>query len=254
MNISTLRKKHHPPTYSKTDSETTKRQAEKGNATTRKSLSERDYRYIRDLIYKETRINLGDAKRELVTARLGKRLRATGIASFEAYCKELKNESNAGELYHLIDAISTNHTFFFREVAHFNFLEQRILPEFDAGHLGSGNEMKVWSCACSTGEEPYTLALIGKFDLQQSHPEINLRITATDVDPRLLERARAACYQSSSLKDLPQEWRERAFTPVAADLLRLQAAYRGDVDWQEQDIRVLMPPGRFHLIRNMKFC
>ena len=95
-------------------------------------MRDSDYDFIRELVYSHSRINLGPDKRELVSARLGKRLRATNITSISDYCRFLQQKESGDELAHLIDAISTNHTFFFREPQHFEFLTKTLIPEMEA--------------------------------------------------------------------------------------------------------------------------
>lgn len=173
-------------------------------------LTNQDYTYIRELIYKETRINLGESKRELVSARLGKRLRANSLGSYTEYCKMLQSQPNSGELYHLIDAISTNHTFFFREINHFNFLNSTILPQFANGELGPNKELKIWSCACSTGEEPYSLA-IALEDFLENLPNSDWRIECSDISNRVLDFAKKGIYDADRLKNVKGEWIKRYF-------------------------------------------
>jgi hypothetical protein len=123
-------------------------------------MRENEFEFIRGLVYEHSRINLSPDKRELVSARLGKRLRATNLASVSDYCQLLKSESG-DELAHLIDAISTNHTFFFREIAHFDFLSKVVLPEMDARAAQEHwTQFNVWSAACSSGEEPFSIAMV----------------------------------------------------------------------------------------------
>ena len=204
MNLNVLKKNNSTP------SSRDRKRAGNGATGDRRALSDIDYAFIRDLIYRETRINLGDSKRELVTARLGKRLRATGISSFKAYCKKLKDDPNAGELYHLIDAISTNHTFFFREINHFNFLQQRILPEFDSGQLGNGRELNFWSCACSTGEEPYSVSIILSEHFEKS-PGKTWKLNCSDISTRVLNFASKGIYEHEKLKQVKPEWQRKYF-------------------------------------------
>lgn len=173
-------------------------------------ISSQDYTFIRDLIYKETRINLGDSKRELVSARLGKRLRANNLGSYTEYCQLLQSNPNSGELYHLIDAISTNHTFFFREINHFNFLNSNILPEFASGRFGSSKELKIWSCACSTGEEPYSLA-VSLEEFFGNKPGSDWKIQCSDISNRVLDFASKGIYDRERLKNVKPEWMKRYF-------------------------------------------
>lgn len=178
--------------------------------TPKNKITDQDYSFIRDLIYRETRINLGDSKRELVSARLGKRLRAHSLGSYTEYCKMLQADSSSGELYHLIDAISTNHTFFFREINHFNFLNSQILPEFAAGHLGNPRELKIWSCACSTGEEPYSVAIaLDQFFSRNNGT--NWSIQCSDISNRVLDFASKGIYDRDRLKNVKADWLKQYF-------------------------------------------
>ncbi len=174
------------------------------------AISDRDYAFIREIVYRETRINLGNNKRELVAARLGKRLRMLGISSFNAYCSLLKDRSSGEELYHLIDAISTNHTFFFREANHFNFLNSSILPAFERGEIGDSRSMRLWSCACSTGEEPYSVAISLAERVGMNSPA-SWHIECTDISTRVLRFASKAVYTEAHLQQVNPKTRKRYF-------------------------------------------
>ena len=154
-----------------------------------------DYQFIREIVYQHSRINLGPDKQELVSARLGKRLRATGKNSVEDYCALLREPAGQEELGNLIDVISTNHTYFFREEAHFTTLRDVILPELERRREKERwPSLRVWSAACSSGEEPYTIAMalheyFGTRGGTWSH-----QIEATDISTRILAKAQAAIY------------------------------------------------------------
>ena len=196
--------------FSPIDLEVLREQTQRCSVSARKGLSDKDYAFIRELVYRETRINLGDSKRELATARLGKRLRATGIPDFSTYCKMLKSNSNSGELYHLIDAISTNHTFFFREINHFNFLNQKVLPEFANGRLDRSNTLRIWSCACSTGEEPYSIAIT----LEEFFENVAgkaWQLQCSDISTRVLDFASKGIYDRDRLQQVRPEWHRKYF-------------------------------------------
>ncbi len=122
----------------------------------------------------------------------------------------MKNDPNNGELFHLIDAISTNHTFFFREINHFNFLNQTILPQFANGQLGNSNSLKVWSCACSTGEEPYSIA-ITLAEFLKTKPEAKWEIQCSDISTRGRDFASKAIYDESRLQQIQANWRQKHF-------------------------------------------
>ena len=202
--------KNKQESFSPVDLDILRAQAQRGADFTRKSLSDRDYAFIRDLIYRETRINLGDSKRELVTARLGKRLRATRHGSYSEYCKMLKDDPNSGELYHLIDAISTNHTFFFREINHFNYLNQSIMPDFSAGQLGRSSAFRVWSCACSTGEEPYSVAITMEEYFGRAGRG-DWALECSDISTRVLDFAVKGIYDKDRLQQVRPEWQRKYF-------------------------------------------
>ncbi len=157
-------------------------------------MRDSDYEFIRELVYHHSRINLGPDKKALVSARLGKRLRATNISSITDYCRFLQEDSD-DELAHLIDAISTNHTYFFREKQHFDFLRTTVVPEMIQRQARERwISFNVWSAACSSGEEPYSIAigLSEQFGRQPSWP---WKIEATDISNRVLKKARLGVYQ-----------------------------------------------------------
>lgn len=163
-------------------------------------MRENEFEFIRGLVYKHSRINLGPDKRELVSARLGKRLRATNLETVQDYCSFLQAQHDGEELGHLIDAISTNHTFFFREIAHFDFLKQTIVPEMKARATAERwPQFNVWSAACSSGEEPYSIAMQLDECLGRTWA---WHIQATDISHRILDKARAAIYRDDTVGKL----------------------------------------------------
>jgi chemotaxis protein methyltransferase CheR len=155
------------------------------------------------IAYEIAGIQLREGKEGLVRSRLAKRLRALGLASYDDYLARVA--ADAGELSQMVDALTTNKTNFFREPAHFDFLRDRLLPA-----LGP-RPVRVWSAGCSTGEEPYTLAMV----LRDALPEAALRETrvlATDISPRVLAHARAGRYAEAVAEEVPAELRRRHFT------------------------------------------
>jgi chemotaxis protein methyltransferase CheR len=169
-------------------------------------MRESDYQFIRDLVYSHSRINLGPDKKELVSARLSKRLRETKITSISDYCRFLQDqesEASEEELSHLIDAISTNYTFFFREHEHFDFLTKHVLPEMAKRRAAEKwASFNVWSAACATGEEPYSIA-ITLAEQMGANPTWPWRIEATDISHRALQRARVGIYRDESVSKTP---------------------------------------------------
>jgi chemotaxis protein methyltransferase CheR len=171
------------------------------------ALTDRDLASIISLVYRKSGITLHEGKRALVTARLHKRLRAVGARSFSEYLSFVEHDHSGDELVMLLDAIATNHTSFFREAEHFAFLQTRIVPEWLAAHgggPGSLESLDIWSAACSSGEEPYTLAMT----LLQTLPErerTRFRILASDLSTKALRMAEAGVYRIEKVQDLPIE-------------------------------------------------
>jgi chemotaxis protein methyltransferase CheR len=119
---------------------------------------------------------------------------------------------------------------------------------------GEGQSLRVWSAGCASGEEPYTVAILFRRRLLPAAPGSRLELVATDIDPHLLERARAGCYAGGSLRELPEEWREDAFERVG-DEWCIKGLYREGIEWRCEDIREQMPDGPFAVIlcRNLVF-
>lgn len=164
-------------------------------------MRDSEFDFIRGLVYERSRINLTPDKRQLVSARLGKRLRATRVPTIGEYCRMLQEPGAEQELGHLIDAISTNHTFFFREIAHFDFIRDKALPELRSRAAKERwNRLNFWSAACSTGEEPYSLAMT----LADHAGPLHWQIEATDISRRVLQKAAAGIYHDETVSRLPQ--------------------------------------------------
>lgn len=162
-----------------------------------------DYQFIRETVYRHSRINLGPDKQELVTARLGKRLRATGLTTIGEYCDLLRTPAGVEELGNLIDVISTNHTYFFREEAHFAALRDIILPDLiKRRERENWPALRVWSAASSSGEEPYSIAIALEEFFANRTPAWNRQIEATDISSRILAKAEAAIYPADVVSRL----------------------------------------------------
>jgi chemotaxis protein methyltransferase CheR len=171
------------------------------------TLADADYEFLRRLVYEHSRIHLGPDKRALVSGRVAKRLRALNISSYHEYCQWLKTQADAEELTDLVDVISTNHTHFFREEKHFDWLRAAQLPQWRRGH-DEHETFRAWSAASSTGEEPYTLAIVLAewFGLDG-----NWTIDATDISTRVLARAEQAIYDGEKIAPIPRELLRRYF-------------------------------------------
>ncbi len=174
-------------------------------------LSDRDFRRFSALVYDKCGINLHDGKKELVRARLGKRLRETGFVDFKAYYKFLSEDEAGDELVLMLDAISTNLTKFFREEKHFHFLTQTVFPSYLGGKKQRRfRKIRSWSAGCSSGEEPYSLAMSMLEYFGQGTPS-DMKILATDISTKVLAKAQRGVYPAARLANVPQGLIRRYF-------------------------------------------
>ena len=168
-----------------------------------------DFEALRSLVKQVTGIALSDQKRELVYGRLARRLRALDIRTFRDYRNLLASDSD--ELVQFCNAITTNLTAFFREPHHFEHLRDEVLRPLVAKN--ALNRFRIWSAACSTGEEPYTLAMT-VLESMADPSRHDLKILATDLDSDVLGKARRGVYLADRLRTLSAERRNKFFTPV----------------------------------------
>ena len=172
--------------------------------TSNSELNDKDFELFRKLIFKHSGISLNTTKKNLVRSRLGKRLRTCGISTFRDYYKHVTCDSNGSreELVLMIDAIATNKTSFFREKNHFEFLKKTVIPELLEKKRGSDLRIRVWSAACSSGQEPYTLSMTLS-DAIQNLNSFNVKILATDISTKVLKTASAGVYDKEDVEDIP---------------------------------------------------
>ncbi len=160
-----------------------------------------EFERIRRLAHDESGLDLKRGKEGLVSARLAKAMRRGGFATFESYCDHVLGDSGGEALEEMIDALTTHHTSFFREPSHFDFLAAAAQAEFhDAATL------RIWSAACSTGEEAYSIAF---HLLRAGLAPAGFRILASDISTRALATARQGVYAAEDLEQMPESWRRR---------------------------------------------
>lgn len=165
-------------------------------STKEQAMRARDFDRIRRLAYDHCGVDLA-GKQILVAARLGKKVRELGLSSFEEYCEHVQHDTSGGAFTAMIDALTTNHTSFFREIRHFDFLRDVILPG-----LPASVPISIWSAACSSGEEPYSIAF-GLIEALGAAAFSRVSITATDISTRVLKKAQDGLYPASTLTGLP---------------------------------------------------
>jgi chemotaxis protein methyltransferase CheR len=167
------------------------------------SITPQEFEQIRRLAYDKFGLDLRNGKEHLVSARLGKKIREARFRSFREYYEHVVQDRTGEALTAMIDALTTNYTSFLREPAHFDFLQQTILPE-----LSDRSQISIWSAACSTGEEPYTIA----FSLLEKLgrvPSSKISILATDISTRVLATAQKAVYPGERFQSFSQDMQRK---------------------------------------------
>lgn len=172
-------------------------------------LSEREFRKISDLVYEHCGINLHTGKKELVRARLAKRIRIGRFTNFQQYMKHVLDDKTGMEFSVLVDALSTNLTSFFREAQHFEYLQKKFLPGLLERKRKKRNfRIRAWSAGCSSGEEPYSIA-ITLFEAVQGQGRWDVRVLATDISISMLETAQNGVYSEERIAPVPKIQRSK---------------------------------------------
>jgi chemotaxis protein methyltransferase CheR len=182
-------------------------------------LTDADFQFLRRFVYDECGISLSEQKRQLVQGRLARRLRALRLADFGSYCELLRRDPQS-ELGELASVISTNVTSFFREMHHYDLLVNELLPAWLERKGRPDDRLRIWSAGCSTGEEPYALAMVLAEAIERSGSRIDAKILATDLSPQAIDGARRGVYALDRLAGVSDERRRRWF-------LRGEGEYEG---------------------------
>ncbi len=170
-------------------------------------LVDTTFKEIRDYIYKKSGIYIADNKKYLIENRLSGILREKGLESFEAYLELIRSGAGGNELNRLFDAITTNETYFFREAEQFHVLFDEILPKLMQKKIAKN--IRIWSAACSTGEEPYTISIIL---MEKMLNPGQFEICASDISEGVLNSAKRAVYNSYSVRNIPGTYLEKYFS------------------------------------------
>lgn len=200
-------------------------------------LSTEEFVRLGDLVERRFGIKLGPAKKLLVENRLRQLLRDKGYGSFQEYWHRQLADPSDEALGELADRMTTNFTYFHREPEHFAILEKEVLPAI-VGRIEEGakagrseRDLRVWCAAASTGEEPYTLAILLREWFGRDYPRWKAGLLATDISDRALERARAGVYPREALEKLPERWR-RWFVPESRGTVRVDPVISSDITFR----------------------
>lgn len=175
-------------------------------------MSELEFLEVAKLVYSQFGINLTESKKILAESRLNSVLRERKISSFSEYLKILKSDTTGKELIELANRISTNHTYFYREKEHFEYMQKEILPKLFSQNFPE-SQIRIWSAPCSSGEEAYTIAMTVHDYMLKNHliNEKTIKILGTDISLPALKKAKEAIYPKEEITHLPAEWQKRYF-------------------------------------------
>lgn len=174
------------------------------------SISNADFRRLCGLIYEQSGINLNADKKTMLELRIKRRVRSLHLESFAQYCDYLFSpQGHKDEIVHLLDVVSTNKTDFFREPDHFEYLAQKAVPELMARNE-SARPLLVWSAGCSTGEEPYTLAMVLS-ECKGAYPGLRFSVLATDISTTVLAKASQGIFNSDVVRPVPADLQRKYF-------------------------------------------
>lgn len=212
-------------------------------------LTEQEFLQLSHYIKEHFGINLSD-KKHLVMGRLQGALNQNGFESFSDFYRYLIREPNGEMMTQLINRITTNHTFFLREIEHFQYFRDRALPELTANIRE--RDLRIWSAGCSSGQEPYTLAMILADYFKEKKERWDTRVLATDISERVLEIAAAGIYNNEDLEKIPAHWRIQYFRPVSPSGCVVQERIRNEVVFRRFNLMNQVFPfkKKFHVI----FC
>jgi len=193
-------------------------------------LTDRAYGRICQLVRSQFGIHLSSQKRFFVVNRLSRHIEALGFNSYETFIDYVETDVNGHALEALADLISTNHTYFFREPAHFEFLRSVALPEIEGSLTRSGeNDLRVWCAAASTGEEAYSIVITMPDCLGPRYARLDAGLLATDLSLKALRHAAAGIYSPEHVELVPRHLRQRHFIPQKDGCLKVAPLLRAEV-------------------------
>lgn len=188
-------------------------------------FTDKDFTHIRKLVAEKTGIHLSEAKRDMVYSRLSRRLRALNLERFDHYCHLLKDDSH-DEMVQFINAITTNLTAFFRENHHFEYLKNTVLPGLF--HSKTDKRIRIWSAGCSTGEEPYSIAMTVS-EAARAYKDWDIKILATDLDTNVVQKASSGVYTMQRVNGISNSLLQTYFqksTDARSDEIRVVKSLR----------------------------
>jgi chemotaxis protein methyltransferase CheR len=199
------------------------------------TLSDADFSKIATFVRDRTGIVLSERKRDLVYSRLVRRLRALRLDSFAAYCDYLDGPDGEREHGSLINAITTNLTGFFREGHHFEHLAETVLKPLIKDRASGQRRLRIWSSACSTGEEPHSIAMVLR-SLLPENGGWDARILATDIDTDVVAHAKAGWYGADALERMPEPYRSRYVGRISGGKVQIDQRVRSLITFKQLNL------------------
>jgi len=217
------------------------------------SISDNEFNLFRSFIYDNFGINLTEVKRALLVNRLQKILRQGNFKSFEEYYNSIKKDQTGASVSELINAVSTNHTFFFRESIHFDYLVNKALPEI-VNELRTKNnkDLRIWCAAASSGEEPYVLAMLIKDYLGSEYNQWSAGVLATDISVEALNIAVQGVYTAERIQQVPAKYKTGYFEKIDSDSYQIKESLKKELVFRRFNLMNEKLPFKkpFHVI----FC
>lgn len=216
-------------------------------------ISNGEFETLQKLIHQQLGIYLTEKKRGLLVSRLSKHLKSSGITSYSHYIDVLKRDHTGQEIGNLADLISTNHTFFFREMGHFDFMNSVALPHICSQLKSENNlDLRIWCAAASSGEEPYSIMMTLKEYLKHEYNSWDAGLLATDISMSILETAKQGIYPEESVSKIPLAMRHRYFNKRKDNLWEIKPDVRNEITFRR--FNLIQPQLPFKKPFQIIFC
>ncbi len=211
-------------------------------------LTDKEFKELSGFIYNRFGINLTEKKRALLKGRLNKVVKSLGLSSYRDYFEFIKNDETNSSVLVLIDKISTNHTYFFRGIDHYDYMIDTVLPEIDSSPCGK-DKLRIWSAGCSSGQEAYTIAMV----LKQYYSRFSTRdigILGTDISITALDQARKGIYPLENLNEMPSYYKDKHFENAGNSQVKIDRGLQEMVLFKRLNLMNKAYPfqGKFHII------
>ncbi len=213
------------------------------------TLGEKEFYRMRDFMYGRFGVNLSE-KRLLIEGRLSNVLERKGFHSFSEFIDHLEADKTGEDLSLVVTRLTTNFTYFYREEQHFEYMQHTALPEL-VPRIRDGN-LAIWSAGCSSGEEPYTIAMVLDEYFAGNKNGLDTRVLATDISDKVMNLAQKGVYPEERMKKMPQEWAKRYFKALGNDSFEIKPKIKNEVIYRK--FNLMEPEFRFRRKFHIIFC